>query len=110
MTATKTLTLKVSTELTIESDDVGKPLNVGFETQLYSTALSASGGTPPYSWSVSPDLPKGLLLDAVSGGITGIPEQGTAVVPPQKFLFTLRDSVNQSTSKLLTLTIISCRC
>lgn len=110
VTATKILKLKVSTELTIESDDVGKPLTIGFETNLYSTTLSAAGGTPPYRWSVSPDLPKGLSLDTVAGAIAGIPEQGTAAVPPQKFLFTVRDSVNQSASKALTLTIISCRC
>lgn len=106
VTATKTLTLKVSTELTIESDDIGKPLAVGIETQLYSTPLFASGGTPPYSWTVSPALPPGLILNSISGVIAGIPEQGTAVSPPQKFILTVRDSVNQSTSKTLTLIIV----
>ena len=43
--------------------------------QTYSTSLSASGGTPPYSWSIaSGSLPTGMLL-ASSGQISGIPAQ-----------------------------------
>src|SRR5438046_3495531 len=39
----------------------------------YSTTLSASGGTPPYSWSVSSDtLPTGLSLSS-SGTLSGTP-------------------------------------
>ena len=40
----------------------------------YSTTLSASGGTPPYSnWTVSSgSLPPGLMLEAATGAITGI--------------------------------------
>ena len=40
----------------------------------YSQTLAASGGTPPYSWSlVSGALPDGLTLDSTSGAITGTP-------------------------------------
>ena len=41
--------------------------------QAYSTSLTASGGTPPYTWSVSPDLPPNLSLDTTTGAITGTP-------------------------------------
>ncbi len=40
---------------------------------LYSATLSATGGTPPYSWSVS-GLPAGLVADA-GGQISGTPQQ-----------------------------------
>ena len=40
----------------------------------YSASLSASGGAPPYSWSItSGALPAGLHLDAATGTVTGIP-------------------------------------
>jgi hypothetical protein len=44
-------------------------------TQLaYSATLTATGGTPPYSWSViSGSLPPGLTLGALTGAITGTP-------------------------------------
>lgn len=106
VTATKTLTVKISTELTIESDDVTKPLAVGIETNLYSTTLSASGGVPPYRWAVSPTLPPGLSLEPIAGVIAGIPEQGSAVSPPAQFIFTVTDSLNLSARKTLTLIIV----
>ncbi len=40
----------------------------------YSTALSASGGTTPYTWSIANgSLPAGLTLNASSGLISGTP-------------------------------------
>jgi Putative Ig domain len=40
----------------------------------YSATLTATGGTPPYSWSmVAGSLPPGLALDASTGVITGMP-------------------------------------
>ena len=46
----------------------------GFVGQNYSFTLSASGGTPPYSWSITGSLPAGLTLDPSSGAITGVPQ------------------------------------
>jgi hypothetical protein len=41
---------------------------------VFSTMIQASGGTTPYSWSISPGaLPAGLTLAAASGTISGTP-------------------------------------
>jgi len=43
----------------------------------YSHALSVSGGTAPYTWSISSvALPTGLSLNAATGAITGVPSVG----------------------------------
>ena len=51
------------------------PLTEGQISQSYSDALSASGGTPPYTWSLIDDssLPQGLSLAPSTGAITGTP-------------------------------------
>jgi hypothetical protein len=69
----------------------------GMEYAPYSQALVASGGTPPYTWSISAgSLPTGLLLDPSSGNITGFPYDGTGI---SSFTVELTDSPG-----LLTLT------
>jgi MBG domain (YGX type)/Putative Ig domain len=58
---------------------IAQPLAIGTSSlpdggygQPYSTTLSASGGTGPYTWSVSSgSLPPGLSLDPSSGMISG---------------------------------------
>lgn len=52
----------------------GCPSGAAVAGQAYSSSLSATGGTPPYSWSVSGgQLPPGLNLNPGSGVITGVP-------------------------------------
>jgi hypothetical protein len=75
----------------------------GTVNQAYSTSLSGSGGTVPYTWSVTPALPAGLALNAATGAITGTPTaQGTT-----SHTFTLHDSSNpsQTVQQTLSLTI-----
>jgi len=43
------------------------------EDEPYSQTLRASGGTPPYTWSVSPAFPSWLQLDPTTGALTGTP-------------------------------------
>jgi hypothetical protein len=46
----------------------------GMTATSYSTSVTASGGTPPFTWSViTGQLPAGLTLDAQTGLISGIP-------------------------------------
>lgn len=73
----------------------------GFVGTTYSVGISATGGTPPYSWSSSGSLPPGLSLSASAGVISGTPS--TAGVYP--FSITVKDSTGASASQLLTLTV-----
>ena len=67
-------------------------LPAGTVNQLYpNTQLLATGGAPPYSWSVNPALPNGLTLNPSSGVISGTPLSGSDGT------FTLAFTVTDST-------------
>src|SRR6185312_4509149 len=60
----------------------------GAANQPYSASLNGSGGTPPYTWSVTPPLPPNLSFNSATGAISGTPTtQGTTT-----HTFSLRDS------------------
>ncbi|MDX2039919.1 MAG: putative Ig domain-containing protein [Acidobacteriota bacterium] len=68
---------------------------------FYSQTVSATGGTPPYTWSVSAGaLPSGLNL-STSGTISGTPVQAGT------FTFTLmvRDAANATSTRSFTLQV-----
>src|ERR1019366_863745 len=76
-------------------------LPAGTVVVAYSQALSASGGSPPYSWAVaSGALPAGLSLSA-GGTLSGTP--GTA--GSSGFTVRVRDSAAASATAALSLTI-----
>ena len=73
----------------------------------YSALLAATGGTPPYTWSVtSGTLPAGLTLNVSTGAIAGTPTQ---TVTSTELTFQVVDSSTpqQSKSIKLALTISS---
>ena len=73
----------------------------------YSALLAATGGTPPYTWSVtSGTLPAGLTLNVSTGAIAGPPTQ---TVTSTELTFQVVDSSTpqQSKSIKLALTISS---
>jgi hypothetical protein len=65
-------------------------------------AMAATGGTTPYSWSVS-GQPNGMSMNASTGALYGTP----TVSGPFNITVTVQDSGNpqQTASKLLTLTV-----
>ncbi len=91
--SSSTTSLSVSTT-SLASGQVGKP---------YSATLTASGGTPPLSWSItSGTLPAGLSLNASTGAITGTP---TASANATALTFKVADSGNPAQSKMAALTL-----
>ncbi len=73
----------------------------------YNATLNASGGSSPYTWTLtSGALPAGLALDSVHGSITGTP---AASAPNMSLTFQVTDSGNpvQTRSAVLSLTIAS---
>ena len=78
----------------------------GIMNASYSASLAASGGTTPYTWSItSGPLPAGLVLNANSGVITGTPTSAGM----WSFTIQVRDASNpsQTAAKGFTITINS---
>jgi hypothetical protein len=74
------------------------------EDEPYSQTLLASGGTRPYTWSVSPALPSWLQLDPTTGTLTGTPPNDNKVTRT----YTVRDStlpINLTDSRSISLGI-----
>ena len=100
----KSLTLNINAVLSIDTDDITLPLPLGHASQPYGPAtVTASGGTPPYTWSVTPPLPASLTLNSLTGEMTGILDAGS--VGTTTHMFTVQDSASQSMKKSVHLTI-----
>jgi hypothetical protein len=100
VTATKAFTLTIAAGLSITTATPLPSAEIGV---AYSQTLAASGGTPPYTWSViAGGLPAGVTQSA-SGVITGTPS-ATGL-----FTFTaeVTDSNSVTASKALTLTVVT---
>lgn len=92
-TAQAQLSITVTAALTIGTASLpGGTVGLAYPSQI----LTASGGTPPYSWSVSSGtLPAGLTLDPPSGTISGTPTAaGTS-----SFTVTVTDAAKNTASK-----------
>ena len=94
-------TVRISTvnvaAMTITTDSLPN----GRTNQAYAATLAVSGGTIPYTWSVTPDLPAELMLAPATGVISGT----ATATSNSKYDFTVRDSTNQTRTKELRLRI-----
>jgi hypothetical protein len=68
----------------------------------YSATLTATGGTPPYTWSIATGvLPAGLTLNAATGAITGTP----SVAGTSNFMVRATDSATPATNATRSLSV-----
>ncbi len=99
--ATKTANLSIT--VTVAPLTVTTPSLVGGAVgSVYNQTLHASGGIPPYTWSISAGtLPSGLTLNASTGVISGTPTAtGTST-----FTVKVTDSVATTATASLSITI-----
>jgi hypothetical protein len=77
------------------------PLPPGTTGTAYSVPFTATGGTPPYTWTISSGFVPGLELDPVSGVLSGTP------TGPGTFAFTVTvgDTAAVTSSKAFSVVI-----
>ena len=100
VTATKSLTITVNAVPSVTTAS----LATATDGQTgYSQTLAGTGGTTPYTWSVTTgSLPTGLSLNAGTGAIAGT-LGGSAT--SQTFIVTLTDADGVTATKSLTITV-----
>lgn len=104
--ATKQLSITISTSGPQPLAITTSALPQGSTSTAYSANLQASGGTPPYTWSVaSGSLPGGLSLAGSSGVISGTPSAAGS----SSFTIQVKDSASTpaTAQKALTLTVVT---
>jgi hypothetical protein len=92
----QTASAKISLSVTAAPLTITTTLSPGTDGTAYSSAMTASGGTPAYTWSISSGtLPAGLSLAATTGVISGTPTtSGTS-----NFTVTVSDNGNPVQTK-----------
>jgi hypothetical protein len=83
--ATQPVPPGISTTTLLDGDATGQA--------AYNQKVEATGGTPPYVWSVTPALPEALDLNKDTGEITGTPK---APAPRTTYKFQVKDSTGAS--------------
>ena len=70
--------------------------------QAYSQTMAATGGTPPYTWSLdSGSLPAGLALNSTTGALTGSPTSSGSSL----FVAKVTDNAAQSDTQELSIAV-----
>ncbi len=79
-------------------------LPAGVVSTAYNSSVAATGGTPPYTWSITGGaLPGGLTLNASTGAITGTPSAAATA----NFTVQAADSAAHTAPKALSITVTS---
>jgi hypothetical protein len=101
----KGVTISVITVAPLQA--VTPPLPSGDVAVGYNANLVATGGVPPYTWSMtSGQLPSGLKLDPTTGIISGTPILATTPPTPTNFTVQVEDSNStKSTPQALSIVI-----
>ena len=101
----KGVTISVITVAQLQA--VTPPLPSGDVAVGYNANLVATGGVPPYTWSMtSGQLPSGLKLDPTTGIISGTPILATTPPTPTNFTVQVEDSNStKSTPQALSIVI-----
>ena len=98
-----TRNLTINAALTINQDS----LPAGTEGQAYNTTLTASGGAPPYTWSITgtgqPDQAAPGLTLSLGGVISGTPSTTTG--SPFTRTYRVQDNNGAATTKSLAITV-----
>jgi len=94
----KTYTLTVGGQLIITTQP---PLAEGTVGAGYSASFGASGGRPPYQWSITGDTPPGVGFDAASATLSGTPTAAGSFA----FTVTVRDALRQFANASFTIRI-----
>ena len=75
-------------------------------TAVSLTLPTATGGTPPYTYSLAPPLPAGLYFDPIGAGPGYIGGTPTAVMQPTDFTYTATDTTGASASLTFSIEVI----
>jgi hypothetical protein len=100
-TATTSYSVSVTSGFTITTPSLLKDIT-GANVQPYSQTLAASGGTPPYSWSIVAGSFPGFTLDSSTGTISG----GSNTPGAYGAVVQASDSAANSTSQVFTLGVV----
>jgi hypothetical protein len=100
--STATFILTVAAPLAAPLSILSATLPAGTVGTAYTSSLHATGGTAPYTWSISSGaLPSGLTLSPSTGTIAGTPSTGGAF----NFTVTVTDSANPFLTKSISVTL-----
>jgi hypothetical protein len=101
-TASATFSLVVNGGLTATTAIASTSLTVGHAATSF-TPVTASGGTTPLTFAVSPALPAGLSFNTTSGAIAGTP---TAIIATTTFTVTVTDTNAVTASATFNLSVV----
>ena len=99
--ATVTVTVLGAGALTATQAIASKKIGNGVAATPF-TPVTASGGTAPFGYTISPALPAGLSISSSTGEITGTP---SGTLSATTYTVTVTDAVSASASKTFSLTI-----
>ncbi len=102
-TASNTFSLTVNGAVTATQSVASKTLTQNQPSTNF-TPVTGGGGTPAYTYSVSPSLPTGLTLNTSTGAITGTP---TAASGATTYTVTVTDANSATASNTFSLTVNS---